>query len=168
MIKLSTMSHLKVLLVDRDSYMRDELVTSFIREGASIIAVETAGEAIRCLNEECFDIIISDFASAQRESLKLVKLADQQYPDSIKIAIATSGGIAECPNLEQCRIDDVICKPFPFVSLLYTISQRLQTNGGNGCRKAQPSAQNESDSFASSSESTPEVTDLLAEWSVAD
>jgi DNA-binding NtrC family response regulator len=168
MINQSTMSQLNVLLVDRDSYMRDELVTSFIREGASIIAVETAGEAIRCLNQTSFDIIIGDFASAEKESLKLVKLADRQYPDSIKIAIATSGGIASCPNLEQCRIDDVICKPFPFVSLLYMISQRLQTNGGNGCRNAQPSDKNESDSLASSPEADLAFTDLLAEWSVAD
>lgn len=134
MLNLDEMSQMKVLLIEKDSYLRDELVNEFIKEGSSIIAVESAREALGCLKEERFDIIVSDFVSAATENIKLIKLADRQFPDMVKIGIVASGGVDSCSNLEACGIDDIIRKPFPFLSLLYTISQQME-NKRNGCTK---------------------------------
>ena len=126
MLNLDEMSQMKILLIEKDSELRDELVNEFIKEGSSIIAVESAREALECLKEERFNVIISDFVSAATENLKLIKMADIHFPDTVTIGIVSSGGLDSCPSLESCGIDDIIRKPFPFVSLTYTISKLIE------------------------------------------
>ena len=131
MLNLDEMSQMKILLIEKDNQLRDELVQEFIKEGSSIIAVESAREAVECLKEDRFDVIVSDFISAAGENLKLIKLADKHFPNSVKIGIVASGGIDSCPSLAGCGLDDIIRKPFPFVSLLYSISQHMENKSSS-------------------------------------
>lgn len=136
MLNLNEMSQMKILLIEQDVYLRDELVNEFIKEGSSIIAVESAREALECLKQQRFDVIISDFVSASTENLKLAKLADKHFPDTVIIGVVASGGVDSCTRLQACGIDDVIRKPFPFVSLLYTISQQMENRRSGYARQA--------------------------------
>jgi two-component system response regulator HydG len=77
------------------------------------------------LKEGSFDVIISDFSLPGIDGFEFLKIANRYSPESIKIMLAAFGDVDPMSKVFECGIDDVIEKPFPYESLLYTISKHL-------------------------------------------
>ncbi|MGD8971554.1 MAG: response regulator, partial [Desulfobacterales bacterium] len=89
----------------------------------------SAAGGLSHLKEGSFDVIISDFSLPGIDGFEFLKIANRYSPESIKIMLAAFGDVDPMSKVFECGIDDVIEKPFPHESLLYTISKHLVNKG---------------------------------------
>ena len=125
MINLQKMAGLKVLLVENDRQIREALTKALLDEGCLLRSVWTGAGGLSLLKEGSFDVIISDFSLPGIDGFEFLKIANRYCPASIKIMVAAYGDVDPMSKVFKYGIDDVIEKPFPYESLLYTISKHL-------------------------------------------
>ena len=77
-------------------------------------------EACPYLKDGYFDVIISDFSLPGIDGFEFLKIANRYCPESIKIMVVGYGDVDPMSKVFKYGIDDVIEKPFPYESLLYT------------------------------------------------
>ncbi|MGA9262149.1 MAG: response regulator [Desulfobacterales bacterium] len=129
MINLQKMAGLKVLLVENDRQIREALTKALLDEGCLLRSVRSSAGGLLHLKEESFDVIISDFSLPGIDGFEFLKIANRYCPESIKIMVAAYGDVDPMSKVFKYGIDDVIEKPFPYESLLYTISKHLVNTG---------------------------------------
>jgi DNA-binding NtrC family response regulator len=129
MVNLQKMAGLKVLLVENDRQIREALTKALLDEGCLLHSVRSGAGGLSLLKEGSFDIIISDFSLPGIDGFEFLKIANRYCPESIKIMIVAYGDVDPMSKVFKFGIDDVIEKPFPYESLLYTISKHLVSRG---------------------------------------
>ena len=108
----------KILLVVSDDLIRDVFQELFERSGYNTVAVDTAMDGFKALNDECFDIVICDFDLHDGLGVDFFESIKDSCPDSINILMITPGDLANITEEERLNIYHVIEKPFPFEELL--------------------------------------------------
>lgn len=103
---------LTTLLVDDDALIRDSLSIAFKAKGCSMRTVESAEEALKALETEHFDIIISDLRLPGKDGLEFFKLANIFLPDTIKVLITAYRDRDFSSEASNIGIHDFIEKPF--------------------------------------------------------
>ena len=101
-----------MLLIDDDVWIRDSLRLFFEAEGCVLSALETAEEGIEALNEQCYDIIISDYRLPGMDGLAFLKQVKKMQPSAVKILITAYGNKEVVSEARKIGIEDFIEKPF--------------------------------------------------------
>ena len=101
-----------MLLIDDDVWIRDSLRLFFEAEGCVLSALETAEEGIEALNEQCYDIIISDYRLPGMDGLAFLKHVKKMQPRAVKILITAYGNKEVVSEARKIGIEDFIEKPF--------------------------------------------------------
>jgi DNA-binding response OmpR family regulator len=111
----------KILLVDDEEEFVQTLVERL--EFRNIVAkgVTSGKEALRCLVNEMFDVVIVDLKMPEVDGLQIKKIVEMKYPHT-KVILVTGHGGQELddqflPEIEE----DVLMKPFGISSLLERI-----------------------------------------------
>jgi len=120
----------KTLLVDDDEFIRDSLSMAFHNKGCAMRVAETAEEGLKALQEETFDIIISDFRLPGIDGLKFLKMAGMTHPQAVKFLITAYKDDHIFSEAHRVGVNEFIEKPFAvkaFIELL-AISLKRQTN----------------------------------------
>lgn len=125
MINLRNLAGLKVLLIENDPYISAAMTKALLDEGCVLDSAHSSAGGLVLLKEAVFDIIICDFNLPGIDGFEFLKIATSYSPDSIKIMVAALGDVDPMSRVFKHGIHDVIEKPFPFESLLYTISKHL-------------------------------------------
>lgn len=128
MINLHKLAGLKVLLIENDPFIRDTLRKALLNEGCELESAHSSAGGIEFLKKGPFDIIISDFNLPGINGFEFLKMTRKLCPEAIKIMVASIGDVDPMSRVFESGIHDVIEKPFPFESLLYTISKHLVNN----------------------------------------
>jgi DNA-binding NtrC family response regulator len=109
---LDTLKNLRILLVDDDELIRDSLSLAFENRGCHLQAHETAEQALETLQNEHFDIIISDFKLPGIDGLTFFQSAAAACPDSINILITAYREKEVACEARRIGVHDFIEKPF--------------------------------------------------------
>ncbi|MGB8427272.1 MAG: response regulator [Desulfobacterales bacterium] len=129
MVNLQKLHGLKILIVENDPGIRETLTRALEDEGCLVEGVISGDGGLASLNKGAFDVIISDFSLSGMNGMEFLKMTKRLYPAAIKIMLAAYGDVDPMSRAFKCGIDEVIEKPFPFESLLYTISKQLARKG---------------------------------------
>lgn len=129
MINLKKLAGLKVLLVENDRFIREALTKVLLDEGCILDSAQSGARGLNYLKQGSFDVIISDYSLPGIDGFEFLKIANRYWPESIKIMVAAYGDVDPMSKVFKYGIDEVIEKPFPYESLLYTISRHLVHNG---------------------------------------
>jgi DNA-binding NtrC family response regulator len=124
------LKQVKTLLVDDDEFIRDSLSMAFHNKGCSMRVAETAEEGLKALQEETFDIIISDLRLPGIDGLKFLKMAAMTHPQAVKFLITAYKDNHIFSEAIRMGVHEFIEKPFAvkaFIELL-AISLKRQTN----------------------------------------
>ena len=132
MLNLPELAGLKILLIEGDQLIRDALKASFLAEGCLLTAVNSATEGFSLLEENCYNVIICDFELSGLDGFEFYKRAGENCTKSIRIILAGYGDIDPMSKVFEHGIDDIVEKPFPFESLLYTIAKHLKNITADG------------------------------------
>ena len=83
----SKLKKMKILLIDDDEWIRNSMILFFETEGCQLLALETAEEAIEALEQQHYDIIITDYRLPGMDGLQFLNRVQSLYPDALKMLI---------------------------------------------------------------------------------
>jgi DNA-binding NtrC family response regulator len=118
---------LKTLLIDDDEVIRDVLMRAFSFYECQIKVVETAEEGMCALENERFDIIISDFRLPGINGVDFFKQVIETYPDTIRVLISGYGNEEAIREAFELGVHEFMKKPFSLVALF----ERLRPHVNN-------------------------------------
>jgi len=117
----------KTLLVDDDKFVRDSLNLVFQLNGCFLQPVETVKEGLTALENDHFDIIISDFALPQMDGLEFLKLVKKAHPNSLKVLISACINANTESEAFASGVNKIIEKPFSVNALVESLNFILET-----------------------------------------
>jgi len=102
----------KVLVVDDEPLMLRFICDVLRRQGKEVVAASNGADAIRLLEKEAFDLVITDMKMPLKNGLDVLKMAKGLYP-SILVIIATAHGTIEAA-VEAMKLGafNYLIKPF--------------------------------------------------------
>jgi two-component system alkaline phosphatase synthesis response regulator PhoP len=115
----------RILLVEDEEALRDNLKLNLELENYKVIAVERGGEALHKFKSEKFDLILLDVMLPEISGfdlLKIIRLQNTSLPVLILTAKNTSSDIIEGLKIGA---DDYITKPFHLEELLLRIKKLI-------------------------------------------
>ena len=123
------LKQVKTLLVDDDEFIRDSLKLAFTTKGCPMRVAQSAEEGLQAINEEQFDIIISDFRLPGMNGLDFLKLASVTQPAAINILITAYRDEYSFSEAIRIGVSEFIEKPFSVKALVALLALTIKTNG---------------------------------------
>ena len=119
----------KTLLVDDDEFIRDALKIAFSAKGCALRVAETAEEGLEAIEQEQFDIIISDYRLPGINGLDFLKQANVIQPQAVTFLITAYRDEHIFSEALSKGVTDCIEKPFSVKALvtLLALSLKKQT-----------------------------------------
>ncbi len=121
---------LKILLVEDDPDILDNLKTFLENEGFEIVTAENGDLALKLLKSITPDLIISDIMMPIVDGYELLKkIKNNIRLDSIPFIVLTAkSDIVSFRKVMDIGADDYLIKPFDFQEVMDTIKLRLKKN----------------------------------------
>jgi len=120
----------RILILDDEPIVGERLKISLEREGFVVEAFSSSREAISKLEEECYDILVTDLKMSAPDGIEVLRVAKQLCPD-IKPVVITGFATRETAE-EAIRSGAVefIAKPFK-ISQLKSLLMSLTKEDGH-------------------------------------
>jgi DNA-binding NtrC family response regulator len=103
---------LRILVVDDEELMRKLMTNMLVKAGMEVLAAESGEEALRMLQENGCDVVVSDVRMTGMSGLDLLKQVKAQHPN---IAFVTMTGYTDLCGIKEALLqgaDEYITKPF--------------------------------------------------------
>ena len=109
-----------ILLIEDDDLLR-KIMKQFVEESGYVVLEAKDGlEGIEMINEETFDLIITDVVLPHVSGIGVITMAKTRYPEIPVICVTGYGDFPEKLAKEE-RADKVLHKPFEFKELAEAI-----------------------------------------------
>ncbi|WP_138431055.1 sigma-54-dependent transcriptional regulator [Fodinibius saliphilus] len=115
-----------ILVADDETSIRESLTIVLEDEGYNCIAVKDGKEAIQAIDENSFDIIISDLKMPNESGLDVLEYALQNSSDTLTIIITAHATIETAISALRKGAADYILKPLDFDEVLIRIENLLE------------------------------------------
>jgi CheY-like chemotaxis protein len=114
-----------LLIVDDEAQILSALKRSLCREGYEIVAVETAAAALRILDGQHIDAILSDHKMPGMSGVQLLERAAELWPRTVRMLI--TGWTEEIPpeRLREIGVCALVTKPWDDARLKTTLRRVL-------------------------------------------
>jgi len=115
----------KVLIVDDERSIRDSLKVVLEEEGYLAQSAADGKQALELLDQQDFDILITDLKMPEIDGLELTKRCLQAYPQTAVMIITAYGSLDSAIQALRLGAQDYILKPFDFDDVLLKV-QRIK------------------------------------------
>jgi len=115
----------KLLIVD-DIPEVTEFILDALRDHYNVTGVHTGADALRKLDRETFDLVITDMAMPDMGGEDLTARVKQSWPDVPVLVVTAYGSIENATRLMRLGAYDYIEKPFSVEKLKHTIDKALE------------------------------------------
>jgi DNA-binding NtrC family response regulator len=127
------MMSLKILILDDETIVGERLGASLEKDGHQLQAFTSPHEAIKSLNENLFDIVITDIRMDDVDGIKILELVREKSPRT-KVIMITGYATLEVARESLTKgAFDFIAKPFKIKEIRGAIekaAQALQNEDG--------------------------------------
>lgn len=121
---------LEILVVEDNLALQQAVQELLQRAGYATTGVDNARKALQKLQQQFFDLVISDYKMEGMNGLELLKEIKKNWPATEVLIITAYGTISKGVEAIKCGAFDYLTKPFENETLLQRISvfeeQRLQ------------------------------------------
>ncbi len=124
MSAFNKLTKMKILLIDDDELIRDSLSIAFKSKGCWMWAVESAEEGLNALQQDKFDIVISDLRLPGMNGLEALRSAIKFQPGIRAVLITAYGERDIAIKASEAGVHGFIEKPF-LVGALFESLERL-------------------------------------------
>ncbi len=114
-----------VLIVDDEPEMRAALSETLKREGYRIDTAENGEEALNRIENETFDLVVSDVKMPKLSGPELLKCIKEVSPETRVIMITAYGTIDSAVETMKTGASDYLLKPFSADVLISTVNRTL-------------------------------------------
>ncbi len=118
----------KILIIDDDEQILRLLARSVEREGFTATTAEDGREGQRFLEEDFFDLVITDLIMPEKEGMETISYIKKNYPSVKIIAISGGGRIGPetyLPAALELGANLTFAKPFAIEDLMAGIRSLL-------------------------------------------
>lgn len=115
-----------ILLVDDEPEVVRYLTEELERAGFTVVGVGTAAEAIRAIEANGFDLVISDIEMPGMRGTELLAAIHERRPDQLVLLITAFGSIELAVQTVRAGACDFVAKPFRIEVLLLAIERALR------------------------------------------
>jgi two-component system response regulator AtoC len=120
---------MKILVVDDEASVREMLKKGLPQIGDFSVEVAQNGpDAIKKIEEDVFDLLLTDMKMPEMDGLELLKLIKSMWPDMIVILMTAYGSIETAVEAMKLGANDYVTKPIDFDELLIHISKAQKEN----------------------------------------
>lgn len=102
---------MRVLIVDRDSEFRDELISQLKEGNHFVTGVASASDATAALERDEFDAMFTDLQLGRRGGMRLLTEVRERWPRVIVVMLATNATVETAVRALQLGAVDYIRKP---------------------------------------------------------
>jgi DNA-binding NtrC family response regulator len=102
----------RLLIVEDEKILRENLQVMFTEHGYQAEAAPNGGEAIRRLEQEHFDLVITDMKMPEADGLDVVRKARQMDDNTLVVVMTAFGSVESAVNAMRFGAYDYIQKPF--------------------------------------------------------
>lgn len=128
---MGDLQKVRVLVVDDEEFMCTLMTRILCKAGMEVLAAESGEEALRMLQENGCDVVVSDVRMGGMSGLDLLKQVKVQYPN---IAFVVMTGYADSYTIKDALLqgaDEYITKPFKTQEATLIVERaywRIQSN----------------------------------------
>lgn len=116
---------IRILLAEDDQVMREYLTRALERSGYAVSAVDRGTEAIPLLQNEHFDLLLTDIVMPEMDGIELAQRASEMVPD-LRVMFITGFAAVTLKagkTLPQAR---VLSKPFHLRDLVLEVDRMFE------------------------------------------
>jgi DNA-binding NtrC family response regulator len=126
----------KILLVDDDEFIRDSLSIAFTNKECFMRVAGSTEEGLKALEEQRFDIVISDLRLPGQGGLEFLRLAKIHQPHLVDVLITAFGDEEIVLQASVMGVHGFIPKPFSVRAFAETLARLISKNHkSNSCTK---------------------------------
>ena len=107
----------KILIVDDEPLIRGFLTEALKRMKKNLLVAENGEVAIKLLQEESFDLVITDMKMPKQDGLAVLKAAKEKSPQLIVLIMTAYGSIENAVEAMRLGAFHYLIKPFSFEAL---------------------------------------------------
>jgi two-component system response regulator HydG len=104
--------NIKILIVDDETITLKNLVHVMEKEGYEVVGVSSGPKALKILEEQEFDIVLTDIKMKKVDGIDILKRCKELYPDTEVIMITGYATVEAVVSTIKNRAFDCIAKPF--------------------------------------------------------
>lgn len=120
------MSIERILIVDDEAIMRNFLIEALKRKGVEAIAAENGEKALRLLEDQSFDMVITDMKMPGISGMDVLYKVKELSPSTLVIVITAFGTIDNAVEAMKAGAFHYLIKPFSLESLMVNIEKAGQ------------------------------------------
>jgi DNA-binding response OmpR family regulator len=115
-----------ILLVDDDEIVRFAVSTCLTHEGFDVTTADNAADALRLINAEAFDVLLSDLhMPGAGDGLTVVSAMHHANPKAVSILLSGFPEMEAASHAILMQVDDILVKPIKPSALVAAITKRL-------------------------------------------
>lgn len=129
-----------ILFVDDEQMLHDVLGRLFSRHGIGVTSCASAPKAIELLEEESFDLVLTDFKMPEMDGLELLAYIRQEHPHLDVIMITAHANVQHAVSAMRSGVVDYLPKPFSTEELVERVQKHLERARSDGEKEEKPRA----------------------------
>jgi len=115
-----------LLVVDDDLAMREMLASLFVERGFAVQQASSADEALECLRDVEYDVVLSDIKMPGRSGIEMVGEIREMRPETPVVLMTAFGSIDSVIESMRAGAFDYITKPFEAEAVMLTIDRAIE------------------------------------------
>ncbi len=120
----------RILVVEDNKLILETIAQSLTREGYEIIKAMDGKECLKLLEENNFDLLITDLYMPFINGLELLSMLQEQGKKTMPVLVLSAGGNEEnVLKAFEMGADDFMIKPFSLSELNFRIKKLLMNRG---------------------------------------
>jgi two-component system response regulator PilR (NtrC family) len=114
-----------ILIVDDEQSMRDFLAIMLRKEGHEVVTVEDGNDAIKAIEEDIYDLVITDIKMPGIDGLQVLRSVKRISPNTLVIVITAYSSTEDAVLAMKQGALDYITKPFEIEKIKLVIKNAL-------------------------------------------
>ena len=116
----------KILIVDDEKAIRESVSLVLSEEGYKTEIASNGNEALEFLNEQDYDVLITDLKMPGMDGIELIKKSMKICPQTSVIIITAHASVESAIEALRIGAFDYILKPFDFDDLILKVQRLLK------------------------------------------
>ena len=116
----------KILLVDDDPLILKGIGNDLEGKGYRVITAKSGEKAIELLNNDNFDLVITDLVMDQMDGIDVLKKSKESNPDTMVIILTGYGDMTSAIDALRFDADDYLLKPCEAEEIYFRVGRCLE------------------------------------------
>jgi len=116
----------KILVAEDEQTLREGIAMALREHGWEVSEVSDGEEAVRALEEEVFDVLVSDFKMPNKSGLEVLKHCKMLNEGTVALLITAYGTVESAVEAMRAGAYDYVLKPFDLEELELKVERALE------------------------------------------